>query len=168
VKQGKHHDGGCADSLSDCQAPRGLIFREGHPQLGRDRWTTAQVSRLPAPVAPKAGPMPAHQCLGPNDRHCLQDRRELAIKQNKEKNSRSLFVSRTRPRTLRCRTATCCLERGILCLKLGLRLGWQHQQSQNKNEQRDHCRVTLRDSVARSIRTRFSVHTAGDFEQGQP
>src|SRR5262245_12804508 len=34
VKQGKHHehhDGGCADSLSDCQAPRGLIFREGHP-----------------------------------------------------------------------------------------------------------------------------------------
>src|SRR5262245_49448648 len=32
VKQGKHHDGGCADSLSDCQAPRGLIFREGQLQ----------------------------------------------------------------------------------------------------------------------------------------
>src|SRR5215510_8249035 len=32
VKQGKHHDGGCADSLSDCQVPRGLIFREGQAE----------------------------------------------------------------------------------------------------------------------------------------
>jgi hypothetical protein len=51
-------------------------------------------------------------------------------------------------------------ERGILCLKLGLRLGLQHQQPQKKNEQRDHYRVTLSDSVAGSIRIMFSVHTA--------
>jgi len=52
-------------------------------------------------------------------------------------------------------------ERGILCFKLVLRPGWERQQSQEKDEQRDHCRTTLRDSTIRSIRTRILVYTGG-------
>ncbi len=90
--------------------------------------------------------MPAHQCFRLDDGHCLQNRREPAIKQNEEQP-----VAIREPHTtahLALKNGNMLPERGILCLKLGLHLGWQHQQSQENDEQRDHCRVTLRDSVA--------------------
>src|SRR4051794_34520988 len=52
--------------------------------------------------------MLAQQRLRLNDGDCLQDRREPAIKQNEEQPV--AIVSRMRPRTLRCRTATCRLS----------------------------------------------------------
>jgi hypothetical protein len=36
-----------------------------------------------------------------------------------------------------------------------------YQQSQEKDEQRDHCRVMLRDSIPRSIRTSWRPRTEG-------
>src|SRR5436190_718133 len=38
---------------------------------------TVKPSLLPAPVAPKAGPMPAHRRFRLDDGHCLEDRRKL-------------------------------------------------------------------------------------------
>src|ERR1700674_4206555 len=49
-------------------------------------------------------------------------------------------------------------ERRVLCFKSALRLEWQGQDGQDEAEQRDHCALTLGDSVRQSIRTRFSVH----------
>jgi hypothetical protein len=54
------------------------------PQLGGDGRSAAQVFRFPAPVMPKAGPMPAHHRFRLDDPHCLQDRREQTIKQHEE------------------------------------------------------------------------------------
>jgi hypothetical protein len=54
------------------------------------------------PVAAKAGPVPTHEGLGPDDRDNLQDRRKAAIELDKDQ--RSLFVSRARPLTLRRKT----------------------------------------------------------------
>src|SRR6202042_3977424 len=41
-------------------------------------------ARLPTPVGAKAGPVPTHECLGPDDRKNLQDRRKPAIQLDKE------------------------------------------------------------------------------------
>jgi hypothetical protein len=92
--------------------------------------------------------MPAHQRLWLYDGHRLQDRREPAIKQNEEEP-----IAIREPNTsvlLALQDCQLKFERRILCRKLALRPGWQHQQSQQEDEQGDHCRVTLRDSVAGS------------------
>jgi hypothetical protein len=59
----------------------------------------SQWTRLPTPVATKAGPVPAHERLGLDDRQDLQDRRTQRY--SWIKNQRSWFVSRTRPGSLR-------------------------------------------------------------------
>jgi hypothetical protein len=51
-------------------------------------------------------------------------------------------------------------ECGIFRLKPARRLGWQHQQSHQEDDQRDHCRVKLRDSAAGSNGRSFR-HTQG-------
>jgi len=92
--------------------------------------------------------MPAHQRLRLYDGHRLQDRREPAIKQNEEEP-----IAIREPNTsvlLALQDCQLKFERRILCRKLALRPGWQHQQSHQEDEQGDHCRVTLRDSVAGS------------------
>jgi DNA topoisomerase IA len=45
---------------------------------------TAQLTRFPTPVAPKAGPVPTHERLGPYDRENLQDCWKPAIQLDKE------------------------------------------------------------------------------------
>jgi hypothetical protein len=62
---------------------------DAHPpdqraQLGVDRRSASQWARLPTPVAAKAGPMPTHQRLGPDDGENLQDRRKPAVQLDKE------------------------------------------------------------------------------------
>jgi uncharacterized membrane protein YeaQ/YmgE (transglycosylase-associated protein family) len=42
-------------------------------QIGIDLRPAAQGARFPAPIAAKAGTMPAHKRLGPDDRHHLED-----------------------------------------------------------------------------------------------
>jgi hypothetical protein len=53
-------------------------------------------------LAAEAGAMPTHERLGTDNCEDLQDRRKPAIQL--DKNQRSLFVSQTRPCTLRRRT----------------------------------------------------------------
>src|ERR1700684_3219781 len=53
------------------------IFRAHPPdqraQLRVDLWSPSQGARLPTPVAAKAGPVPTHERLGPDDCENLQD-----------------------------------------------------------------------------------------------
>ena len=69
-----------------------------HAELRFDLRSPSQWARLPTPVAAKAGPVPTHQRLGTDDREDLQDQRTPSIQLDKDQ--RSLFVSRTRPRSL--------------------------------------------------------------------
>src|SRR5580692_2680377 len=53
-------------------------------QLRFDLRSPSLWARLPTPVGAKAGPVPTHECLGPDDRKNLQDRRKPAIQLDKE------------------------------------------------------------------------------------
>ena len=57
---------------------------------------------FPTPVAAKARPMPTHQRLGTDDREDLQNRWNQSIQLDQE--PAIVFVSRTRPCTLRRKT----------------------------------------------------------------
>src|SRR5258705_12071612 len=62
---------------------------DAHPpdqraQLRVDLRAPSLWARLPTPVAAKAGPVPTHECLGPDDCENLQDRRKPAIQLDKE------------------------------------------------------------------------------------
>ncbi len=43
------------------------------PQIRIDLRPASQGARFPAPIAAKAGTMPAHKGLGPDDRHGRED-----------------------------------------------------------------------------------------------
>jgi hypothetical protein len=69
------------------RAPKRIL--DAHPpdqyaQFRVDRRSPSQWARFPTPVATKAGPVPTHERLGPNDRENLQDRRKPAIQLDKE------------------------------------------------------------------------------------
>jgi hypothetical protein len=69
------------------RAPKRILH--AHPpdqraQLRVDLRSPSQWARLPAPVAAKAGPMPTHERLGPDDRENLQDGSKSAIKLDQE------------------------------------------------------------------------------------
>ena len=58
------------------RAPKRIF--DAHPpdqyaQLRVDPRSPTQWTRLPTPVAAKAGPVPTHECLGPDDCENLQD-----------------------------------------------------------------------------------------------
>src|ERR1700739_3194073 len=53
-------------------------------QFGLDLWPPSPSTRFPTPVAAKAGPVPTHERLGPNDCENLQDRRKPAIQLDQE------------------------------------------------------------------------------------
>jgi len=62
---------------------------DAHPpdqraQLSIDLWPPSPSTRFPTPVAAKAGPVPPHQRLAPNDRENLQDSWKPAIQLDKE------------------------------------------------------------------------------------
>src|ERR1700722_10974542 len=64
------------------RAPKRIF--DAHPpdqcaQLRVDLWSPSLWARLPTPVGAKAGPVPMHKCLGPDDCENLQDRRKPAI-----------------------------------------------------------------------------------------
>src|SRR6202035_4032310 len=109
-------------------------------QLRFDLRSPSQWARLPMPVAAKAGPVPTHERLGPDDCENLQDRRKPAIQLDKE---RAIMVRGapapsppTRPDNhLRS-------KHGFFSRKPQLRLEWQGQYGQNEPHQRDH-RINL-------------------------
>jgi len=64
------------------------IFRAHPPyqraQIRGDLRPTSKGTGFPTPVAAKAGPMPAHQGLGPDDRDGSEDRWEPSIQLDQE------------------------------------------------------------------------------------
>src|SRR5580704_3651584 len=69
------------------RAPKRILH--AHPpdqraQLRFDLRSSSLWARLPTPVAAKAGPVPTHERLGPDDRENLQDRGNPAVELDKE------------------------------------------------------------------------------------
>jgi hypothetical protein len=79
-------------------------------------------------VAAKAGTMPAHERLGPDDREDLQDRRKPAIQLDQEP---AVVVREPNPALhLTPQNDQLMSENRILCLKSALRLEWCGQYGQ--------------------------------------
>jgi hypothetical protein len=127
-------------------------------QLRFDRRSPSQWARLPTPVAAKAGPVPSHECVGPDDRENLQDRRKPAIQLDKEPAIMVREPDATRPPTPH--DIQLMSKHRVLSFKLQLRLEWQRQDGQHETEQPDHS-ASLCDSITSSTRIRLSVHTTG-------
>jgi hypothetical protein len=118
--------------------PRKTHSPDQRSQLLTDRRPASQRARLPAPVAAKPGTVPPHQRLGPDNQHCLEDRREPAIELDEEQ-----AVGVTEPDS----TAHLALqhnqllpERGIFGFKSALGLDDCRQQVEGQEDQRDHPR----------------------------
>jgi hypothetical protein len=100
--------------------------------------------------------VPTHECLGPDDRKNLQDRRKPAIQLDKEP---AIIVRepdatmRPTPQDIQLMSKHC-----VLSFKPQRRLEWRGQDGQNETEQPDHS-ASLGDSITSSTRIRFSVHT---------
>src|ERR1700720_3642003 len=121
--------------------------RSASPSLG---------ARLPAPVAAKAGPVPTHECLGPDDGENLQDRRKPAVQLDKEPAIMVGEPDATRQPTPH--DIQLMSKHRVLSFKPQLRLEWRGQDGQNETEQPDHS-ASLGDSITSSTQIRFSVHT---------
>src|ERR1700736_4405303 len=134
---------------------------DAHPpdqraQLRLDLWPPSPWARLPTPVAPKAGPMPTHERLGPDDCENLQDCWKPAIQLDKE----PAIMVREPDATMQTASQDNQLmsKHRVLSFKSYLRLERRGQDGQNETEQPDHS-ASLGDSIASSTRIRFSVHT---------
>src|SRR6202165_3306589 len=133
---------------------------DAHPpdqyaQLRVDLRSPSQWARLQTPVAAKAGPMPTHECLGPDDCENLQDKRKPAIQLDKEPAIIVREPDATRQPTPH--DIQLMSKHRVLSFKPQLRLEWRGQDGQNETEQPDHS-ASLGDSITPSTRMRFSVH----------
>ena len=80
-----------------------------------------------------------------DDREDLQDRRKPSIQLDKEQ---AIGVRQPDPTShLAPQHNQLMSERRILCLKPALRLEWRGHDGQDEAEQREHCALTLGDSV---------------------
>jgi len=141
------------------RAPKRIF--DAHPpdqcaQLRFDLRPPSQWERLPTPVAAKAGPVPTHECLGPDDCENLQDRRKPAIQLNQEPAIMVREPDATRQPTPHDNQLMS--KHRVLSLKPQLQLEWRGQDGQKETEQPDHS-ASLGDSITPSTRIRFSVHT---------
>jgi hypothetical protein len=92
----------------------------------------------------KAGTMPTHKRLGPDDRENLQDRREPSIQLDQEP---AIAVREPDPPLhLAPQDDQLMSERCIFCLKPALRLEWRGQDGQYEAQQRNPGAPTLGDS----------------------
>src|SRR6267143_909288 len=94
-------------------------------QLRFDLRSPSQWERLPTPVAAKAGPVPTHECLGPDDCENLQDRRKPAIELDKEPAIMVREPDATRQPTPH--DIQLMSKRRVLSFKPQLRLEWRGQ-----------------------------------------
>src|ERR1039457_2819736 len=148
------------------RAPKRIF--DAHPpdqcaQLRVDLRSPSLWARLPTPVAAKAGPVPTHECLGPDDCENLQDRRKPTIQLDKEP---AIMVRE--PDTTRQPTPhdiQLMSKHRVLSFKPQLRLEWRGHDGQNETEQPDHS-ASLGDSITASTRIRFSVHTVATMAAG--
>jgi hypothetical protein len=94
-----------------------------HAQLGLNLRPPSPSARLPTPITAKAGLMPTHECVGPDDHENLEDRRELTIKLNEEP---AIVARKLGPAPhLAAQDDQLMSERRILRLKPALRLEWR-------------------------------------------
>ena len=113
-------------------------------------------AQLPTPVAAKAGPVPTHECLGPDDCENLQDCWKPAIQLDKEPAIMVREPDATRQPTPH--DIQLMSKHRVLSFKPQLRLEWRGQDGQSETEQPDHS-ASLGDSITSSTQIRFSVHT---------
>src|ERR1700716_2085471 len=137
------------------RAPKRIF--DAHPpdqnaQLRLDLRSPSQWARLPTPVAAKAGPVPTHERLGPDDSEILQDRRKPAIQLDKEPAIIVREPDATRQPTPQDNQLTS--KHRVLSFKPQLRLEWRGQGGQNETEQPDHT-ASLGDSITSSTRISF-------------
>jgi hypothetical protein len=115
------------------RAPKKIV--NAHPpdqrlQICGDLRPASQGARFPAPISAKASTMPAHQRLGPDDRHGLEDRGKPAIQLDEEQAVAIREVNTTSHLALQ--HSQLMTERGILCLKPAPRL--ERRGEQRKEE----------------------------------
>ena len=100
------------------------------PQVRTYFRTPSQGAGFPAPRAPKAGTMPAHEGLGPDDRDGLEDRWKPTIQLDEEQAITGRKVNTTAHLALQDNQLV--PEHGILCLKSATRLERRGQQRQEE------------------------------------
>src|ERR1700676_2223072 len=127
-----------------------------YPQLRVDLRSPSLWARLPTPVAAKAGPVPTHERLGPDDCENLQDFWKPAIQLDKEPAIMVREPDATMQPTLQ--DIQLMSQHSVLSFKPQLRLEWRGQDGQNETEQPDHS-ASLGDSITSSTQIGFSVHT---------
>jgi hypothetical protein len=108
---------------------------DAHPPDQRPQFPTNQrpasgIPRLPAPVPTKARTMPAHQCLGPNDRDGLEDRGKQSIQQDEEQAIGVRQLGPTPDRSLQ--HDQLMPECSVLCFKPTCRLDRRGQQPEKE------------------------------------
>jgi hypothetical protein len=108
------------------------------PQFPMDLRPASRGAGFPAPVATKPSAMPAHQGLGPDDQHGLEDRRTPTIKLDEEHAIAVRELDATA--YLALQHGQLMPERGILCFKPALRLEERGNHVQQERYQRDHSR----------------------------
>ncbi len=90
--------------------------------------------------------MPTHERVGSDNRDGVEDRREPSIQLDEEP---AIAVREPDPATqLALQYDQLMSQYRVLGLKPGLRLEWRGQNGQDETEQRDHCALTLGDSVS--------------------
>src|ERR1700726_4365731 len=110
---------GSPKRILDAHAP------DQHAQLDLDLWPPSPSAPLPTPITAKAGLMPTHEGVGPDDCEDLKDRREPTIKLNEEP---AIVVRKLGPTPdLAAQDDQLMSKRRILRLKPALRLECRDQ-----------------------------------------
>src|SRR5712671_3702503 len=141
------------------RAPKRIF--DAHPpnqyaQLRVDLRSPSLWARLPTPVAAKAGSVPTHERLGPDDCENLLDCRKPAIQLDKEQ---AITVCEPDATMWPAPQDNQLMSKyRVLSFKPQLRLEWRGQDGQNETEQPNHS-ASLGDSITPSTRMRFSVRT---------
>src|SRR5258707_13618738 len=141
------------------RAPKRILH--AHPadqyaQLRVDLRSPSPWARLPTPVAAKAGSVPTHERLRPDDGENLQDCWKPAIQLDKKP---AITVcepdATTQPAPQNIQLMS---KHRVLSFKPQLRLEWRGKDGQSETKQPNHS-ASLGDSITSSTRIRFSVHT---------
>src|SRR5258707_8793014 len=150
------------------RAPKRIF--DAHPpdqcaQLRVDLRSPSLGARLPTPVAAKAGPVPTHEHLRPDDCENLQDRWKPTIQLDQEPAIMVREPDATRQPTPH--EIQLMSKHRVLSFKPQLRLEWRGQDRQNETKQPQHS-ASLGDSITSSTRIRFSVHTGDNIGRDRP
>src|SRR5262245_41105022 len=131
------------------------------PQVRINGWPASAGAGFPAPVAAKASSMPTNDRLGPDNRNCLQDRREPPVQLDEEQAIGIREMNATSYLTPQHGHLT--PERGVLRCKPALRPKGRGEQRQQKTDEREHGSLTVGDPPTKSTRMELSVHTGARF-----